>query len=314
MRYFVLSYNRPDLQITLQSMPPDLLSQIELMVVPKEYKQYKRGWYASKVKAIHTWPDYVDCVPKKRHWIAQNAKDDYILIDDDVNLYVWSRKRDKFVRALDLPKRFAYEFMEGLPSQFETYASVAAANKFMADPFVRQHGLVKDDSVGFVMSGFAKGTTKKVQMGCTFVYTDIDLPLQVFQEHKTSCIYYGLCYNHSGVKALQNTGTSTYRSDFLKLDSAIRMAVLYQGIITGAKWNNNKGGGVTLQKWFNRVKTGVTAAHVNKTQEWLRTICAEHGLRSCPDFYRYDMETPKDYIFQKYEELWEEKLIKRKRR
>ncbi len=314
MRYFVLSLGRPNLQITLQSLPPECLAQIELMVVPSEYKLYKRGWYASKVKAIHQWPSYVDCVPKKRHWIAQHAKDDYVLIDDDVNLYVWSKKKDKFVRSLELPNKFTHEFMEGLPSQFENYASVAAANKFMADPYVRKCGFVKEDSVGFVLSGFAKNTTKHVQMGHTFVYTDIDLPLQVYKKHETSAIYYGLCYNHSGAKALENTGTSTYRSDFLKLDSAIRMAVRYKGIVTGAKWNNNKGGGVTLEKWMRRVKSGVTDAHIEKTEFWLDSMCTEHGLRSVPNKYQYNMDTPKEEIIQTYQDLWDAKLIKAKRK
>src|SRR4051812_36848202 len=104
MKYCVLSYGRPDLQITLKSLPEKFLSTIDLMVVPSQYKSYKKGWFADKVRSIECWPEHIDCVPKKRKWAALNFKEDYMLIDDDIQLYVWSKKQDKFVRPDVEPK------------------------------------------------------------------------------------------------------------------------------------------------------------------------------------------------------------------
>lgn len=306
MRYFVLSYGRPQLQITLKSMPESVLQHIELMIVPAEYEAYRDNGLSQKLKAIHAWPSYLDCVPKKRHWMAQNAKDNYILMDDDVNMYVWSKKENKFVPALREPKAFERHFLEGIPCQFDKFASVACANKFMADQYVRDNGLVKKNSVGFVVSGFRKGAAANVKVGRTFVYTDIDLPLQVYQDRGSSCQYYGIAYNHASNKALEATGTSTYRSEFVKMDSAVRMAMLYPGIVTGASQNNNKGGGWTLQKYFSRVNKGVSDAAIQKSRDFVKELCKSHGLKRPPRPFAWDFKMPREKILDTYTRLWEE--------
>lgn len=310
MRYIVLSYGRPDLQITLQSLPEKLLKHVELFVVPSEYKQYKKGWYASKVKKIECWPDHIDCAPKKRKWAAQNINEDYALFDDDVNLYVWSNKQSKYVKPEVLPKKFEREFLEEWPSLYSEYAGLSLATKFMADPFVREHGLIKENTVGFVVSGFRKGLAKNIQFNRTFAFTDIALPLQVFQNTKKSAIYYGLCYNHSAVKGLETTGMSSYRSDFVKMDSALKMAQLFPGIVTGAKETGNKGGGVTLQKFFSRVISGVTEGHRAKSQEYIDSVCKEHGLRKPPKIFEYDDYMPRQEIIHEFKRNWNRVKIK----
>jgi hypothetical protein len=305
MKYAVLSFGRPDVQLTLQNIPQKLLSTVELWVVPSEYKLYKRQWYSNKVKSIECWPSYIDCAPKKRKYAALNFKDDYMLIDDDLSLYVWSNKDQKYVRPDVLPKKFEREWTERIPSLFSEYPGVSLANKFMADPHVRQNGLVKE-GIGFCVSGFAKtAPLADLKYNRVFAFTDISLPLQMYQATSKSLIYYGLCYNHAHHKILSTTGMSVYRDDFVKLDSAIKMAQMFPGIVTGMKNTGNKGGGVTLTKFFGRVKTGVSDSNRKASTDWLIKMKAEHGLRKLPKLFEYEDEMPRTDIIQMFKDNWE---------
>ena len=91
MRYIIPSYGRSHLQKTLQNVPPDFLPHIELFVVPSEYKKYRKEWYGRKLKSIEVWPDHLDMIPKKRKWLAKNVNDNYMMLDDDLSLPVWSK-------------------------------------------------------------------------------------------------------------------------------------------------------------------------------------------------------------------------------
>jgi hypothetical protein len=310
VRYIVISYGRPEVQLTLQNLPPKLLPLVELMVVPSEYRAYRRGWYADKVKSIECWPDYIDCVPKKRKWAAQNIDDDYVLIDDDLSLYVWSPRENKFVRPEASLKRFEREFTEGLPSMFAKYPGVSLGNKFMADPWVRENGLEKSDNIGFVVSGFAQGAAKDILFNRVFAFTDISLPLQVYQNTGKSVVYYGLCYNHASHRSLATTGMGTYRDDFVKIDSAIKMARMFPGIVTGVKKTNAKGGGATLTKFFSRVKRGVSEKNLEATQDFLDRMKERYRLRKLPKLFEYDDHMPRAEIIQTFKDNWKRARIK----
>lgn len=305
MKYLVLSYGRPDLQITLKSLPEKYLKLIDLMVVPSEYRQYRKGWYADKVNSIECWPAHIDCVPKKRKWAAQNIKDDYMLIDDDISLYVWSKKQNKFVRPEDEPKRFDRELTERIPELFTKYPGVSLANKFMADPWVRENGLFNKNTLGFVCSGFAKNAPRdEIKYNRVFAFTDISLPLQMWQKTGKSLVYYGLCYNHAARKELLTTGMSTYRDDFVKVDSAIKMARMFPGIVTGFKKTNAVGGGYTLTKFFSRVTKGVSQANNEATQTFLESMLEKYNLRKLPKLFEYEDEMPRAEIIKLFKANW----------
>lgn len=306
MKWVMLSYGRPDLQITLQKMPRKLLGQIEMMVVPSEYKAYKSGWFANKVKSIECWPKEIDCAPKKRKWAALNLKDDYMLMDDDISLYVWSEREQKFVPPAAEPRQFEREFMENIPQLFKEFPGVSLGNKFMADPWVRANGKMKVDNVGFVVSGFAKNAPRRELLyNRVFAFTDISLPLQMYQLTGKSLIYYGLCYNHSANKKLESTGMATYRDDFVKMDSAVKMARMFPGIVTGMKDTGNKGGGITLTKFFSRVRKGVSENNLKASEEFIRTTCMAHGLVRVPKLFEYEDDMPRAEIIQLFKQNWE---------
>ena len=302
----MLSYGRPDLQITLEKMPKNLLGQIELMVVPSEYKAYKRGWYANKVKSIECWPKEIDCAPKKRKWAALNIRDDYMLMDDDISLYVWSDKAQKFVPPDTAPRQFEREFMENIPELFSKYPGISLGSKFMADPWVRENGKIKENNVGFVVSGFSKDAPRdKVLYNRVFAFTDISLPLQMYQLTGKSLIYYGLCYNHSANKKLVSTGMGTYRDDFVKMDSAVKMARMFPGVVTGMKDTGNNGGGVTLTKFFSRVQKGVSENNILASQKFIKETCMSQGLKRVPRLFEYEDDMPRSQIIQLFKDNWE---------
>lgn len=305
MKYVVLSYGRPDLQITLKSIPEKYLGMIDLMVVPSEYKAYKKGWYADKVNSIECWPSHIDCVPKKRKWAALNFDDDYMLIDDDIQLYVWSKKQDKFVRPDVEPKRFDREWTERIPELYSKYPCVSLGNKFMADPWVRENGLYNRNSLGFVCSGFAADAPKQeIKYNRVFAFTDISLPLQMWQLTQKTLVYYGLCYNHAARKELLTTGMSTYRDDFVKVDSAIKMARMFPGIVTGFKKSNAAGGGYTLTKFFSRVANGPSDANIAATQKFLDEMKVKYKLRKLPKLFEYEDEMPRADIIKLFKSNW----------
>ena len=313
-RFIVLSYGRPDLQITLKNLPPQVRKEVELWVVPDQYKEYRRNW-KDTVKSIECWPPHIDCVPKKRQWLAQNMDDRYFVIDDDIGLYVWSPKDQRYHNALDKPKTFAHQFLDVMPSLYDKYACVSMANKFMSDSFAkRTPSLIKENTLGFVVTGFRPRvidrlkSKDKIWFNRTFMFTDIALPLQVLQATKSSIQYYGLVYNHSVVKALANTGTATYRDDFVKLDSALKMAQLFPGIVVGAEENGNHGGGMTIKKFFGRATTGVSAANLKASADFVAEFCDRHGLTEPPKIFEYDDQTPRAEIIAQFKRNWNKKL------
>lgn len=309
-RFIVLSYGRPDLQITLKNLPPQVRKEVELWVVPDQYKEYRRNW-KDTVKSIECWPAHIDCVPKKRQWLAQNMDDRYFVIDDDISLYVWSPKDQRYHNALDAPKTFTHQFLDVMPGLYDEYDCVSMANKFMSDSFAKKSPtLIKKNTVGFVVTGFRPRVISrlkakdKIWFNRTFMFTDIALPLQVLQATKSSIQYYGLVYNHSVVKALANTGTATYRDDFVKLDSALKMAQLFPGIVVGATENGNHGGGMTIKKFFGRAATGVSAANIAASEAFVEEFCSQHGLERPPKIFTYDDEVSRSEIIQEFKNNW----------
>ncbi len=306
MRYILASYGRHDLQITLESLTREALSQIELWVVQSQYDLYRKGWYANKVKTIQCWPEYIDCIPKKRQWMLKNAGDDYMILDDDAALMVWDSRADRYVKPIDNPKLFNRRFLEQMPELFERYDGVSATTKFMAEPAIRENGLISENAIGFVVSGFSERVNwKKLdRLYKTFFFTDIAVPLQIFQKSHSSVIYRGICYNQSTRAALQATGTNEYRTDFLKLDSALKMAQLFPGIVTGATENGNNGGGMTITKFFSRVTKGVSTKNIQASEDFVVAACKQHGLKRPPKIITYADETPRDEIFRTFKDEW----------
>lgn len=304
MRYVIPSLGRPSTQKTLESLPPDLLSQIELMVIPSEYNEYKKQWYSSKVKSIDCWPAHIDMMPKKRKWLAQNMADDFLMMDDDLLLYAWNLKTLRYDRALQVPKSFTRRFMDTLPAYFESNALVSVPMKFMSDMFVKDKGLERKD-IGFVMTGMRKDSASKVEFNTVFAFTDVSVPLQIYREHKTAMVYYGLCFAQSQSKENATTGMSSYRTSFIKADSALKMLQLFPGIITDFyKTKDQMGGGIGLSKRSSRVIKGCTKDALAKNRASLEKWLLHYKLSTAPIRFQYEDEMPRDEIIEQMKLNW----------
>ena len=304
MRYIIPSLGRPDLQITLKSLPPKLLKHVELFVVKSEYKAYKSQDYASKVKAINVWPSHIDCMPKKRKWLALNAGSDFIMMDDDLGLYTWTGER--YVKAIDAEAKFTKRFLEVLPGLYDRYYMVSCPMKYFADTHVKANGLYKYDDVGYVFTGFAKGAANRVDFNKVFSFTDMSVPMQVLKRHQASVTFYGICFAQSSAKALSTTGMSTYRTDFVKLDSALKMVQLFPGVVTGFRTTKvDNGGGISLEKRVSRLLDGTKPHHVEKSEAFVKQFCAEHNLIKPPKIFQYPDDMPRDEIIRQFQANWD---------
>lgn len=294
---------------TLESLPNRCLSEVELWVRPEEAKLYQAEWYASKVKAIRVWAPEIDCIAKKRKWLANEYGKTFTLIDDDLSLYFWDPAQNKYVLAKTNERRFERQFLESFPSLFDKHPSVSIPMKLFSDQKARklvetQGSLVSKNQLGYVFSGYRKGALKGV---ChrTYVYTDLSLSIQQFQRSQSSVVYYGMCFQQSSAAALAKTGVGTYRSDFIKIDSALKMMRLYPGIITGFKPNKEvNGGGITIIKHMSRLVNGVTDTHKAETAENLEKLLVEHGLRVVPTRFEIEYDVPRADIEAQIKTYW----------
>lgn len=305
MKYIIPSIGRPETQKTLENLPPGLLQHIEMMVLPSEYSAYKKQWYSSKVKSITAWPKHIDMMPKKRKWLALNAGDDFVMIDDDLSLFTWLNKDKRYGSAKDNETVFTRRFLEVLPGLYEDGNSmVSVPMKFMADLYVKQNGLVKKNDVGFVFTGFKKDVTKHVKFNRVFSFTDMTVPMQVLEKHKKSITYYGLCFSQSSAAIFKTTGMNSYRTDFIKKDSALKMLQLHPGVVTDFRFDKGNGGGVSLKKFTRRLLTLPTEEHKKKSKEAVKRWLTEFGLEKTPKIWTYADDQPRDDIIARMKMEW----------
>lgn len=295
---------------TLETMPEQCIGSIELWVRPEELKEYKKQWFSTKVRKIRVWPDEIDCIAKKRKWLGDEYGASFTLIDDDLSMYVWDNKQEKFVRASLKPKKFIREFEEVFPSLFDTYKSVSLPMKLFADQRARallaeRGDLIAENQLGYVFSGYKKkalsGLDHKV-----FVFTDLSVSLQQYRRSGSSVVYYGMCWQQSSAKSLANSGVGSYRSDLVKRDSALKMMKLYPGIITGYKANKEtNGGGISIIKKVRRVGE-VADKHVNETNTNLKSLLKENRLKRVPKIFDIEYDMPRQYIEDLIKSNWKE--------
>ncbi len=305
MRYIIPTLGRPETQRTLQSLPKSLLHHIELMVVPSEYKTHKKQWYSGLVKEIHSWPSHIDMMPKKRKWLALNAGSNFLMLDDDLSLFSWSKKEQRYKAAKDAETVFSRRFLEVIPSLYENHSMVSVPMKFMADMFIKQtQTLEKYNDVGFVVTGFKKGAADKVEFNRVFAFTDMTVPMQVLELHKRSVTYYGLCFSQSSAAIYRNTGMNSYRTDFIKKDSALKMLQLHPGVVTDFRFDKGQGGGVSLKKFTRRLLTKPTQAHIDASKAALERWLTEFKLSAAPKIFTYDDHTPRDEIIRQMKVNW----------
>lgn len=292
--------------ITISSIPDIHLSQVELWVRPEEYRAYKSQDYASKLKEIHVWPEHIDCAFKKRKWFCENVgqSDDFMMLDDDVRLSAWSVKQNRYLPAKTNPKLFDRYFSDVFPNLFSKYQHVAAANKFMANPYINEKGLLKERAVGPVVWGFAKGATSHVKHNRVFGYADMYIPYQVFKKYNgNTVVHYGICFGHDNRPELRTTGIH-YRSPLIMVDTIMKLAHYMPGVVTGYRMTGKDEDRWLMIKHMSRVLKGVTPANLQASKTFIDEECVKRGLSRAPDKYVYDDETPRDEIIARIRANW----------
>lgn len=305
MRYIITSRGRSDYQLTLSSLPDELKKHVELWVPKSELSDYENSPHTQGVESIHTWPKAIDCIPKKRLHLAQTLKEPFMVLDDDLNLRVWVAAEGKYFGPDSSKKarsEFTRHFLETAPKLLDSFGYASFASKFMAESNIKKNGsLLARDAVGFCFSGFNKLSLRPDFHTKPFFFTDISMPLQVIQNDQPTAIHYGISYDMRSNKKLHSTGTTPYRDDITIKYSAIAMARMFPGIVTGLKYTGNSGGGWSLEKGFSRATKGVTVNSLLKTHEFLRTIMKQEGLVRLPKLIDLDPDTPLADLKKQYE-------------
>lgn len=306
MRYFVCSYQRAKLQITLASMPPSILAKMELCVVPSQYKEYKAEWYGNKVKAIHVWPKYFDMLGKKRKYLCTHINEDFLMFDDDLRFFPYNSKTGKHIPSSDPThaKRMERELLERIPALFERYDMVSLPFKFMAPQAIEKHGLEKVHGIHGGVWGFAKGRGKELDYNQIYTSHDTYLPLQALKKFKGNTVtYFGLCWDESKIKALHTTGIGPL-TEILEVDSILKIAQYMPGIITGIKQNVLKLD-LQMKRHQMRLVNGVKPVHIEASNLFIQRTLEQYGLRKLPAKFVYEDKMPREEIIRTIENNWE---------
>lgn len=304
-RLIVASFSRAKTQITLRNLPAEILKRVELWVVPSQKKEYAAEGY--KVGRLITWPDDVDAIYKKRKFLSETVKEPFLMLDDDLQLMRWSRSASRYVIASEDPTAFVRVFDRHLLKLFDSHDSVSCSQKFMADQYVREHGLLKEGVPGFVVSGYNPGACDEVDFTRTTVLSDMNQGIQSLQTGKTSVTYFGIVFSQSNAKSLASSGCGSYRSTFMKVDAALRFLHYYPGIVTDFHpTKTENGGGLKLVKFMGRLKTGVKQKHrlesAASLERWVKTL----GMDRPPKRLRWRMEEKAPQLVNRLQSAWQD--------
>jgi hypothetical protein len=304
MRYVMLSYQRPTLCFSLKNLPDECINEIELFVVPSEYDQYKAQPYASKLKSITAWEPNIDMTSKKRKWFCENIKEPFIMLDDDLQFHVW--KEGKYHSALSEPTLFSKRFFNTLPSLFDKYSTVGLASKFMADPHVKAHGLLKEGALPTNVFGFTPSVASKFDHNWCVAYIDMSLLIQSAVLSKRNTVtYYGLAYSHSGSKELKTTGMN-YRDPIVMLDTVIRFARKFPGIVTGYRMTSKEKDRWLMIKRPSRCGEAISPEHRQSSISFVREELSRLGMSRLPTQKVFSDFSSREEIINSIHNSWKE--------
>jgi len=299
VQLFILSRDRWDYSPTVDTMPAEAMTFVTVMVPKDQYKQY-RASPNFKGLTIECWPDYVDCVPKKRRYLYEKVKGAYMVIDDDLGIQVWSSRDQKYVPANSKPTLFMSK-LDRMWDRLDTadIGTVGATNTFMASKRIKENGgqTVWPGLVPFCFAGF--GADRPKIKWRTFFFTDIAMPMQIMKQGGTSVTDFSIAYSMRNNKKLQTTGTSVYRDEATIKYSALALAKTVPGHVFGLKDTGNNGGGWSLQKTFTR-------PNLSRSNQWISGFLDQEGLTHVPRTVDLTLKTPMAELFANYKESWEQ--------
>lgn len=290
--------------VTLESLPESCLPFIDLYVMESEYKEYSSQWYASKVRKIHPLPAIMDCLSKKKKLFYQTIKGPYILIDDDLFLFSWSVKEQRFVKAKEAPKPFTSRFLGELPELLELFNMVSCAQRSMSTTTAAKKSKVSVNRIGSAMAGYAATRPQDIWFNKILFTLDQPIPLQNFQRTKSSCEYTGLAFNQSWAKALSTSGTAAQRNLFLTMNDALKCVQLFPGVVTDFVGNNGIKGDLALHRKPSRIPRGVKPEHVAASEAFVSEFVNHNGLKHAPKIFDYEDLQPFADIVHQVEVNW----------
>jgi hypothetical protein len=294
MNLIITSRGRHDYAPTIESMPKRIREFVTVMVPKVEYKAYKAS-DLYKGTTIECWPSYVDCIPKKRRYLYENVDGAYLVLDDDLKIHLWSKKKSAYVAAVDHHEGM-FKALEMTFNLFDKHTAVGASNTFMMPIKIRETGkLIHESAVPFCFAGFAKKRPKLEYQ--TFFFTDIAMPMQLLSKGLSVATNAAIGYGMRNNKKLQSTGTSVYRNDEIIKYSALALARQMPGYVFGLKHTGNNGGGWSLQKTFVR-------PNEERTKKWVKEFLQENGLIKAPKNVELDLKTPMAELFANYKYSW----------
>lgn len=298
-----------------------MISKITLTVVPSEYKAHKKEWYASKVKELVAYPEGVDCIAKKRKWLAHNsAGSKFYIIDDDVEFLVWSSKADNHLCAKDHPKGFALlqdYLLEGLPEVFDKDRAVATfSGRFMAKMTLRDKGPISN-SVGYCAVMYRKSDAVKMEYNRMMFYNDADLVMQsLVMTGKKPVQHLGVIIQKRNTKKFDGTGADVYRNDVLVNDSLTRIVRYQRGRVYGRKPPNDHSLQNRLSlsyqnayKWSSLSKSR-QAELIERSRLGVEEMLEGFKLEALPPLFTFEYEEPRQEIINRITSDW--KRLQRK--
>jgi hypothetical protein len=297
MKIIMLSRGRHDYSPSISTMPPALREIVEVWVPKAEYKTYKESPLFSGVK-IEAWPSYIDCVPKKRRFLYENIDSEYMSMDDDLSLKVWSATENKFVKAVDKPKLFM-RHLENIYDSLDSHTVVGAANTFMTSLKIKETGSTVNDDVPFCFVGFAADRPKLTFK--TFFFTDIAMPMQIVKAGMSVRTNASIAYDLKSNEKLKSTGTTPYRTDAVILYSAVTLAQQCRGHVFGLSKTANHGGDWSLKKSFRKPSK-------ERSEKWLSEFAAEHGLKALPIPVELSLKTSMEELHELYRKSWSDAI------
>lgn len=292
MKLIIASRGRHDYSPTMDSLPAILKSQVEVWVPKDEIKLYRASPIFKGAKFI-AWPSYVDCIPKKRRFLYENVNQDYMVLDDDLKLGIWTG--DRYSNPEDYSSRFV-KTLEHTFDYFDNHTVVGVTNTFMASKKIKETGKLTNGGVPFCFAGFAKKRPKLDFK--TFFFTDIAMPMQILSQDLKIVTDARISYTMRSNQKLATTGTTPYRTDDLIKYSALALALQMPGYVHGLSNTGNNGGGWSLKKTFTR-------PNLDKGKVWVREFCVENGMVRKPALVDLDLKTPFEDLKRKYKQSWD---------
>lgn len=289
-----------------------LLNRVNLMVIPEEEKGHRKQWYGGKVK-LRVLPPEIDCIAKKRKWIAHTCDTNcFYIIDDDAAFLPWSGAADKHVRLSECANqdKVASYFEDYLPELLTENAYVTFSGRFMAKPTIKQHGFLTNAS-GYCAVLFDTDRAKSLEYNRMMFYNDADALLQTLSKTGLPPIQdLHVIMEKKNTKKMDTTGADVYRTSLLVNDNLTKLVRYQSGRVYGMKEPNAHSIQNRVSISYSNARNWMTLSDrkrdelIQKSEMGLQDMLHRFGLKSPPRYLPFEDRTPRDEIVSQITSEW----------